>query len=224
MHIKRSLSFMLAAVVAAALVATGSSARAAGSAPAIAAFNTMFAGINDYTYTLKSHEAKGSTTQDRTYSYQFLKPSYVKTLILDGDGKGGGGVWTGGSQVSGHQGGILSAIHLKVDLHDPKAVSLLGYTIPDGLIQSIVGNYMHVDGALSQGAGGVLDGVQTDRIENDVAAPASNGGATKMILYVNHETHWPVRQIVYAGPSIILDQHFSDIKTNTGLKPSDFPF
>ena len=44
-----------------------------------------------------------------------------------------------------------------------------------------------------------------------------------MILYVNHETHWPVRQIVYAGPAIILDQHFSDIKTNTGLKPSDFP-
>ena len=136
MYIKRSLSFILATAVAAAFVAAGGSARAAGSAPALAAFDTMFAGINDYTYTLKSHEVKGSATQDRTYSYQFLKPHYVKTLILEGDGKGGGGVWTGGTQVSGHQGGILSAIHLKVDLHDPKAVSLLGYTIPDGLIPS----------------------------------------------------------------------------------------
>ena len=224
MHIKRSLSFILAAAVAAAFVAAGSSARAAGSAPALAAFDTMFAGINDYTYTLKSHEAKGSATQDRTYSYQFLKPHYVKTLILEGDGKGGGGVWTGGTQVSGHQGGILSAIHLKVDLHDPKAVSLLGYTIPDGLIQTIMANYTTVAGALSQGGGGILDGVQTDRLENDVTNPAANNGVTKMILYVNHDSHWPVRQILYAGSTIILDQHFSDIKTNTGLKPSDFPF
>ena len=224
MYIKRSLSFMLAAAVAAALVAAGASARAAGSAPAIAAFNTMFAGINDYTYTLKSHEAKGSTTQDRTYSYQFLKPQYVKTLILDGDGKGGGGVWTGGNQVSGHQGGILSAIHLKVDLHDPKAVSLLGYTIPDGLIQNIVGNYTaRCRRALARRRRRGRRRANRSHRE-DVADPASNGGATKMILYVNHETHWPVRQIVYAGPTIILDQHFSDIKTNTGLKPSDFPF
>jgi len=223
MKLKRSFSFILATVVVATLAAAGS-AHAAGSAPAIAAFDTMFAGINDYTYTLKSHEVKGSATQDRTYSYQFLKPHYVKTLIVDGDGKGGGGVWTGGTQVSGHQGGLLSAIHLKVDLHDPKAVSLLGYTIPDGLIQTIIGNYQTVAGALSEGGGGTVDGVQTDRVENDVANPAANGGISKMILYVNHETHWPVRQIVYAGPTIVLDQHFSDIKTNTGLKPSDFPF
>jgi outer membrane lipoprotein-sorting protein len=223
MKLKRSFSFILATAVVATLAAAGS-AHAAGSAPAIAAFDTMFAGVNDYTYTLKSHEAKGSATQDRTYSYQFLKPHYVKTLIVDGDGKGGGGVWTGGTQVSGHQGGLLSAIHLKVDLHDPKAVSLLGYTIPDGLIQTIIGNYQTVAGTLSQGGGGTVDGVETDRLENDVANPAANGGLSKMILYMNHETHWPVRQIVYAGPTIVLDQHFSDIKTNTGLKPSDFPF
>jgi outer membrane lipoprotein-sorting protein len=223
MHIKRSLSFILATAVAAALVAAGS-ARAAGSAPAIAAFDAAMASTNDYTYTMKSHEQKGSQTQDRTYSYEFLKPHYVKTLIMDGDGKGGGGVWTGGTQVSGHQGGLLSAIHLKVDLHDPKAISLLGYTIPDGLLQNIVGNYTIVAGTLSEGAGGVVDGVNTDRVENAVTNPAANGGVTKMVLYMNHDTHWPVRQIVYAGTVIILDQHFQDIKTNTGLKPSDFPF
>ena len=129
-----------------------------------------------------------------------------------------------GDQVSGHQGGLLSAIHLKVDLHDPKAISLLGYTIPDGLIQNIVANYGGIAGTLSQVNGGVVDGVETVRLENDVANPAANNGGTKMILYVNKETHWPVRQVVYAGNTIMLDQHFSDIKTNTGLKPSDFPF
>jgi outer membrane lipoprotein-sorting protein len=224
MQLKRSLSFFLATAVVATLVAAGS-ARAAGSAPAIAAFNAAMADVNDYTYTLKSHEAKGQSVQDRTYAYAWLKPHYVKTSILDGDGKGGGGVWTGGPQVSGHQGGMLSLIHLKVDLHDPKATSMLGYTIPDGLLQSIVANYSAIPGALSEGGGGVVDGVNTDRIELDPSNPAGAGGGTKMILYVNHDTHMPVRQVVYgAGTFIMLDQHFSDIKTNTGLKPSDFPF
>ncbi|MGA8098405.1 MAG: hypothetical protein WB810_07085, partial [Candidatus Cybelea sp.] len=82
--------------------------RAANSAPAIAAFDQTFAGINDYTVDLHVHEAKGTQTQDRVYQYAFMKPHYVKTLILDGDGKGSGGVWIGGDQVSGHQGGILA--------------------------------------------------------------------------------------------------------------------
>ena len=59
-------------------------------------------------------------------------------------------MWAGGDQVSGHQGGILSGIHLKVDLHDPRAVSLRGYTIPDGLIQNIVHRYATTPGTLSQ--------------------------------------------------------------------------
>jgi outer membrane lipoprotein-sorting protein len=223
MKVRRWFTLALALATATALLG-GSAVRAAGTTPAIAAFNAMFANVNDYTYTFHSHENKGSQSQDRVYSYDFLRPSYVKTLILDGDGKGGGGVWTGGDQVSGHQGGLLSAIHLKVDLHDPRAVSLLGYTIPDGLIQNIINKYATVPGTLTQGNGGVLGGVETDRLDNKVADPAANNGITEMILYLNHDTHWPIRQILYAGTTIAVDQDFSDIKTNTGLKPSDFPF
>jgi outer membrane lipoprotein-sorting protein len=224
--IKRSFSFVLAALVVAVLAGQGT-ASAAGSAPAIAQFNAMFANVNDYTYTLASREMLGTQTQNRVYSYEFLKPSFVKTLILDGDGKGGGGVWTGGNQISGHQGGILSAIHLKVDMNDPRAVSVRGFTMPAGLIQNIVNGYAKIAGALSQGNGGKVGGVDTDRIELKVADVATSGppaGVTDMILYLNHDTHWPVRQILYAGSQIVLDQTFSDIKTNTGLKPSDFPF
>ena len=87
------------------------------------------------------HEAKGSQTQDRVYQYEFMKPHYVKTLILDGDGKGSGGVWTGGDQVSGHQGGFFSGIHMKISIHDTRAVSLRGVTIPRRLLQRIVDDY-----------------------------------------------------------------------------------
>jgi outer membrane lipoprotein-sorting protein len=193
-------------------------------APAIAAFDKAFAGINDYTCTLHVREAKGTVTQDRVYQYEFMKPHYVKTLILDGDGKGSGGVWIGGDQVSGHQGGFLSGIHLKISLHDPRAVSLRGVTIPEGLLPRIVDNYATIPGKLTQVDGGKVQGVDTDRIELKVTDPASNNGVSDQILYLSKETHWPVRQIMYSGSQIVLDENVTDLKTNVGLTQSDFPF
>lgn len=197
---------------------------AASSAPAIAAFDQAFATTSDYTCILHVHEAKGSQTQDRVYQYQFMKPHFVKTLILEGDGKGSGGVWVGGDQVSGHQGGLFSGIHLKVGIHDPRAVSLRGVTIPEGLLQRIVDDYAATPGKLTQVDGGKVSGVPTDRLELRAADPASNYGVTDQILYLSKETHWPVRQVMYSGSQIVLDETVEDLKTNVGLKQSDFPF
>ena len=136
MNLKASLS-LFAALLGASCIA----ASAAKQAPAIAAFDRAYTGITDYTCILHVRETKGTQTQDRVYQYSFMNPHYVKTLILDGDGKGSGGVWIGGDQVSGHLGGILSGIHLKINLHDPRAVSLRGVTIPDGLLPRIIDDY-----------------------------------------------------------------------------------
>jgi outer membrane lipoprotein-sorting protein len=217
--IRRSLSLCLALVGVSCFAARG-----ANVAPAVAAFDKAFAGINDYTCVLHVHEAKGTMTQDRVYQYEFMKPHYVKTLILDGDGKGSGGVWIGGDQVSGHQGGLFSGIHMKISLHDPRAVSLRGVTIPEGLLPRIVDDYATIPGKLTQLDGGKIQGVQTDRIELKVTDPASNNGISDQILYLSKETHWPVRQILYSGSQIVLDENVTDLKTNVGLTQADFPF
>lgn len=219
MKIRRSLSLCLALVGVSCFAARG-----ANVAPAVAAFDKAFAGINDYTCVLHVHEAKGTMTQDRVYQYEFMKPHYVKTLILDGDGKGSGGVWIGGDQVSGHQGGLFSGIHMKISLHDPRAVSLRGVTIPEGLLPRIVDDYATIPGKLTQLDGGKIQGVQTDRIELKVTDPASNNGISDQILYLSKETHWPVRQILYSGSQIVLDENVTDLKTNVGLTQADFPF
>lgn len=223
---KRSHALQAAVAIGGALLALSASpaALADNTAPALSAFNTMFAGINDYTCIIHAHEAKGSATQDRVYSYMFMKPHYAKTLILSGDGKGSGGVWAGTNQISGHQGGILSGIHLKVDLHDPRAVSLRGVTIPEGLLQNVVGRYATIPGTLAQTNGGMVSGVETDRLDLKVADPASNDGVSEQVLYLSKETHWPVRQILYSGSQIVLDESITDLKTNTGLTQADFPF
>ncbi|HEV3090679.1 MAG TPA: hypothetical protein VGX91_04450 [Candidatus Cybelea sp.] len=203
---------------------SAAAASAANEAPAITAFDHTFAGISDYTCVLHVHEAKGTQTQDRVYQYSFMKPHYVKTLILEGDGKGSGGVWTGGDQVSGHQGGLFSGIHLKISVNDPRAVSLRGVTIPQGLMQRIVDDYATIPGKLAQVDGGKINGVDTDRLELKASDPGANGGVTDSILYLSKETHWPVRQILYSGSQIVLDENVTDLKTNVGLTQTDFPF
>jgi len=196
----------------------------AASTPAIAAFENAFGSINDYTMDLRSHEQKGGASQSRVYAYSFLKPHFAKTLIASGDGSGSGGVWTGGDQVSGHQGGILSGFHLKVGLHDGRAVSLMGYTIPDGLMQNIVAIYSGTPGRLSQHPGGQLAGVSTTMVELIPNNPLPVSGADRATIYFSNATHLPVRNIFYLGGRIILDQSFDNVRTNVGLTQGDFPF
>lgn len=221
MNARRLLISTSVLALAAALLPMA--ATAAG-APAIAAFDDTFAKVNDYTVMVQAHETKGNQRQDRTYQYWFKKPNLAKTLIVAGDGNGSGGVWNGGEQVSGHQGGMLSWIHLKVGLHDSRATSLRGYTIPEGLLQNEVDKYKTIPGDLSQRTGPMIDGVATDEIDLKLADPAKYDGVTRMTIYLNKQTHWPVRQIRWAGDQIVADETFKDLKTNVGLTNGDFPF
>jgi len=61
-------------------------------------------------------------------------------------------------------------------------------------------------------------------LELTVADPASNHGISDQILYVSKQTHWPIRQIMYSGSQIVLDESVNDLKTNVGLSKRDFPF
>jgi outer membrane lipoprotein-sorting protein len=211
---------LFAALVGASCVA----ASAAKEAPAIAEFDQTFAGVSDYTCVLHSHEVNGTQTQDRVYQYSFMKPHYLKTLIVGGDGKGSGAVWVGGDQVSGHEGGILSGIHVKINLQDPRAISLHGVTIPEGLLPGIIDDYGTIPGKLTQMDGGKVGGVETDRLDLKVAHPASNHDISEQIVYLSKETHWPIRQIMYSGSQIVLDESVDDLRTNVGLTRTDFPF
>jgi len=166
----------------------------------------------------------GTQTRDRVYQYSFMKPHYLKTLIVGGDGKGSGAVWVGGDELSGHEGGILSGIRVKIKLRDPRAISLHGVTIPEGLLPGIIDDYGTIPGRLTQMDGGKVAGVETDRLDLKVADPASNHGITEQIVYLSRETHWPLRQIMYSGSQIVIDESVDDLRTNVGLRPSDFPF
>jgi hypothetical protein len=205
-------------LAAAAVIAPASAA----TVPAITAFQETFAKVNDYTVIVNAHEALGNQTQDRTYRYMYKRPHLVKTQILSGPGTGGGGVWTGGDTVSGHQGGILSFIHLNVGIHDGRATSLRGYTIPDGILQNQVGKYTTMKGTLSERNGPVIGGQETTLVELKIAPGAGEPGETRAVIYFSKATHLPVAQIRWSGDQIISREFWTDLHTNVGLKDSDF--
>ena len=210
------LSILLLA--AAAVIAPASAA----TVPAITAFQEAFAKVNDYTVIVNAHEVLGNQTQDRTYRYMYKRPHLVKTQILSGPGSGGGGVWTGGDTVSGHQGGILSFIHLNVGLHYGRATSLRGYTIPDGILQNQVGKYTTMKGTLSERNGPLIGGQETTLVELKIAPGAGEPGETRAVIYFSKATHLPVAQIRWSGDQVISREFWTDLRTNVGLKDSDF--
>jgi outer membrane lipoprotein-sorting protein len=210
--------FSVLALAVAAVIAPASAA----TVPAITAFEETFAKVNDYTVIVHAHETLGDQTQDRTYRYMWKRPHLVKTLILSGPGAGGGAVWTGSDTVSGHQGGILSFIHLTVGLHDSRATSLRGYTIPDGVLQNQVAKYTTIKGILSERNGPLIGGQETTLVELKIAQPSPEPGMTRAVIYFSKATHLPLAQIRWAGDKIISQESWTDLRTNAGLKDSDF--
>ena len=189
---------------------------AAPSGPA-AAFMEAWAKVPSYTTNIKVHLVKGSDVQDRTYHYAYLKPHYAKIDITGGPGRGGGAVWTGGDTVSGHQGGILSGIHLTVSIHDGRAVDLRGHTIDVASFENIA---QAIKDAPSVTSGEeTLNGTSYDTFSYPYKEEA---GATKRVVFLSRTTHLPARRVTYDGDKVVETEDFSDVNTAANLKPSDF--
>jgi hypothetical protein len=189
---------------------------AAPTGPA-AAFIDAWAKVPSYTANIKVHMTKGTDVQDRTYHYAYLKPHFAKIDITGGAGRGGGAVWTGGDTVSGHQGGILSGIHLTVSIHDGRAVDLRGHTIDLASFESVA--------EAIKNAPSVTTGEETvnGTAYDTVTYPfKDDAGATKATVFLSRTTHLPARRVSYAGDTVVEVEDFSDVNTAANLKISDF--
>lgn len=190
-----------------------------GAAPgsAATAFLETWAKTPSYTTDIKVHETKGSDVQDRTYRYAFLKPHFAKIDITGGPGRGGGAVWDGGDTVSGHQGGFLSGIHLKISIHDGRAVSLRGDTIDSGSFQNMA------DALKTAPSETVSDETVNGTAADAVAIPYhDDNGATKRVIVLSKATHLPIRRLTYAGEVVVKSEDFTNVNAAANLKESDF--
>ena len=210
--------------LAAALLVASAVPSPASAGDALAQALDAFSKVNDYTTDIVTHEVQGTSTEDRTYHYSFLRPTDVKTEVTAGPGRGGGAVWTGGEQVSGHQGGFLSGIHLKISMHDRRATSLRGDTIDTGTFGSMLDQFKNWRAPITETDDKMVDGVLASELTLKTADPTSLGGITRVDLYLSNATHLPVRRESYVGDQLVKSEKIINTKVNTGLTPSDFPF
>jgi hypothetical protein len=187
--------------------------------PAQTAFLEAWAKVTSYTATIVSHEVKGGDTQDRTYHYAYLKPHFARIDIVDGPGKGGGAVWTGGDTVRGHQGGFLSGIQLNVSIHDARAVSLRGDTLLRASFQSVADD-LKASSDVTESTG-TLDGQAVDILSAPLPS-ADASGVTKHVIFLSKTTHLPVQRVTYAGSAVVKTEKWSAVNTSANLKESDF--
>jgi len=207
---KRTTASLAALTLGAALLG------AAPTGPA-AAFLDAWAKVPSYTANIKVHMLKGTDVQDRTYHYAYLKPHFAKIDITGGPGRGGGAAWKGGDTVSGHQGGILSGIHLNVSIHDGRAVDLRGHTIDLASFESVA---EAIKSAPSVTAG---EETQNGTAYDTVTYPyKDDAGATKTTVYLSRTTHLPARRVTYEGDKVVETEDFTDVNTAANLKESDF--
>jgi hypothetical protein len=205
------------ATASAAAVILGVALLGAAPTGAAAAFLDAWAKVPSYTANIKVHMTKGTDVQDRTYHYAYLKPHFAKIDITGGPGRGGGAVWKGGDTVSGHQGGILSGIHLNVSIHDGRAVDLRGHTID-------MGSFENVAEAI-KAAPSVTNGEETvnGTAYDTVTYPCKDDhGATKCVVFLSRTTHLPARRVQYAGDTVVETEDFTDVNAAANLKESDF--
>ncbi|TAM56175.1 hypothetical protein EPN52_15110 [bacterium] len=216
-----SRPFFIAALIA-AFVAPVSLPAQADPLPALDAFSSAWSKVDSYTCKIVTHETKDSSTQDRTYGYEYLKPHFAKISIDSGPGHGGGATWHGGDTVSGHQGGLLRGIHLTVSIHDGRATSLRGDTMDTAAFQYLLDYYRGNDAHATQAAGPAVDGAPTDEIVLTDLDPTKTGGVTRDLLLISTKTHLPVERQRFAGSALVKSEHYIDVALNPGLKESDF--
>ena len=191
--------------------------------PAFPALEKAWDGVTNYEDTIVVHETTndGKQSQDRTYDYKFVKPTYALITITDGPGKGGGAAWHGGDKVKGHQGGLLSHLKLIIPINDPRAVSLRGDTLVVASFQWEINHFLTEPGTMSEAPGPAIDGKATTAVSLAIGDPASNDGVTKDVLYVDNSTHLPDRREQYVGATVVKTETFKDVKLNPGLTPTD---
>jgi len=81
---------------------------------------------------------------------------------------------------------------------------------------------METAGSLAEAAGPAIDGQATTAVTLAVSDPKANANVSKDVLFLSNASHLPLGRDQYIGATLVKTEKFKEIKTNLGLKDSDF--
>lgn len=179
---------------------------------ALVAFDRAWQGVTSYSATITIFEQKGSQSQNMTFDYRFDKPSNVAVRVVDGANKGATLVWGGGKTVVVRRGsGFLSLFRRTVSLNDPLVETIRGSTI-DQLSFGAILAHSGQPGVLSEAHGEVVDGAPTESVTLIPQSPSADADLTREVIEISAMTHFPVRILGYAGPTLVRKIDIDDVR------------
>lgn len=181
----------------------------AASNAALDKFASAWSSLKGYNATIQLYEVKGNDTERATFAYAFTKPKNVTMNVKQGPNAGATVTWTGGPTVNAAKSGAFGIrLSKNVSLNDSLVTSLRGYSVADLCFGGILMHAQGTAGTLSSFST-KLDGTTVDAVALNVANPAQDNGMTREVLYLNPNTHLPVRIDGFIGSQLVRTYRFT---------------
>lgn len=178
--------------------------------------------IQDYQCRLEESCTDGSRFEKRIINYYFKKPKKIRMDILHGNrpfDAGSVAVYLGGRKVTGHRGGILKPIVLRLDKTHPLATTVRGLTIDESDMETVL---RRVDFYLERGT---IELREQEGMYELICVPlnaAENGGITKDIVWIDRTLLLIMRNERYEKDELVQQARWSGYIINVGLPDSLF--
>ena len=178
--------------------------------PAWLAFEHAWAGVEAYGTTITTFERKGTQVQNCVLAYTFSKaPANATVHFIKGADAGATIVWSGGSTVIAHRGGIIAGIKKKFSVHDPAVETIRGSSVDEMSFGAMLAHSKSTPGTVSQGPGPTILGVRTKAVTLVPRSSVADAGLTREVVEISASTGFPVRALGYAGSTLVRQVDFS---------------
>lgn len=178
-----------------------------------------YTSIDDYQCRLMEWCYKGKNYEKRVINFYFKKPRNIRMDIVFGNkpfDSGSSGVFRGGDKVTGHKGGILSGVPLRVSKYDPLSTTIRGTTFDQSDLQSIaerLENHIRTNSSIK------INIVNGEEFEFTCISvnPSDHEGISKDIIRLNRNTLLPSYCDRYEGDRIVQHTIWKYYIVNAGL-------
>ena len=183
----------------------------------LASIERTYESIFDYQCRLETLSFLGDKKEERLINFYFKKPKLIRMDVLKGNrpfDSGSVGVYEGGDKVTGHRGGALKGIILKLPQESSLATTIRGVTFEESDLETVLRNlYFYRDNAeiaARETGDAYLFTCITDN-------PEENDNISKDLVWIDKKSFLITRNERYEGETLVQAVNWKGFIINAGL-------
>ncbi len=184
---------------------------------AIANFKAKWRTVQDYVCEVESYQRKGKKEQYRVYDYKFMRPLWIKMVIIDGDDKGGKASYNfEDGKVHARKPGLVGKIKIKLSPDNKLVKSIRGQKITESHFGHLLVMLKDARRPIKLLGDTVIDGVEL------VGLTGYTKEGLKFNIYLRKTNFLPYRIEEYEDGVLVHRATYRKLRINVGLKKEDF--